>query len=418
MNFKPTYKTTKYSCYYSYLAASSIFILPPVLFATLHETYGISYTLLGTLVLINFCTQLGIDLVFTLFSKHFNIHKTIKTMPLLTTFGLLLYALGPHFFPQHAFLCLAAATFVFSVAAGLNEVIMSPLVAALPSDNHERDMSTLHSLYAYGLLMVIAVSTAFFAVFGTENWMYLVLFFAILPLFSAFLFSVSPLPDMDMSGERVKSEKSSARTKMLALFTACIFLGSAAENVMSNWISTYIENALGIPKAVGDILGIAMFAVLLGLVRTAYAKYGKNISKVILVGMAGASVCYIAVSFSQSSVLSLVACVLVGLFTSMLWPGTLIMMEEKLKAPGVAAYALMAAGGDCGAGFSPQLLGFVTDTVSASEFGMTLAAELGMSAEQLGMRTGMLVTAVFPVAGVFVVLYIIKKLYRTGIEKI
>ena len=72
------YKRTKYACYFTYLAMSSVFSLPPLLFATFREMYGISYTLLGTLVLVNFCTQLGIDLIFSFFSRHFNIHKTIR----------------------------------------------------------------------------------------------------------------------------------------------------------------------------------------------------------------------------------------------------------------------------------------------------------------------------------------------------
>ncbi|MBQ6837613.1 MAG: MFS transporter, partial [Clostridia bacterium] len=67
------YKKTKYTCYYTNLAMSSAFSLPPILFLTFHNTYGISYTLLGTLVLTNFCTQLIIDLLFTFFAKHFNI---------------------------------------------------------------------------------------------------------------------------------------------------------------------------------------------------------------------------------------------------------------------------------------------------------------------------------------------------------
>ena len=43
----------------------------------------------------------------------------------------------------------------------------------------------------------------------------------------------------------------------------------------------------------------------------------------------------------------------------MLWPGTLILMEEKIPAVGIAGYALMAAGGDFGASIAPQTLGIV-----------------------------------------------------------
>ena len=127
----PNYKKTKYACYFTYLAMSSVFSLPPILFVTFREMYGISYTLLGTLVLVNFCTQLIVDLIFTFFGKHFNITKTLKVMPLLTVTGLLIYALVPTFFPQYAYLGLVTGTVIFSSASGLCEVLLSPTVAAL-----------------------------------------------------------------------------------------------------------------------------------------------------------------------------------------------------------------------------------------------------------------------------------------------
>ena len=66
----PNFKRTKLACYAAYFTMSSIFSLPPILFVTLREMYGISYTLLGTLVLTNFCTQMAIDLIFTFFTKY------------------------------------------------------------------------------------------------------------------------------------------------------------------------------------------------------------------------------------------------------------------------------------------------------------------------------------------------------------
>ena len=90
----------------------------------------------------------------------------------------------------------------------------------------------------------------------------------------------------------------------------------------------------------------------------------------------------------------------------MLWPGTLILMEEKIPAPGVAAYALMAAGGDFGASVAPQLIGVVVDKVSVSEFAQGLSTATQMSVEQISMKAGMLVAALFPIIGVFIILYI------------
>ena len=163
----PNFKRTKTACYAAYFTMSSIFSLPPLLFVTLRETYGISYTLLGTLVLTNFCTQLAVDLIFTLFSKYFNVRKVVRVMPLITSLGLFIYAVFPMLFPNIAYVGLLLGTVIFSVSAGLSEVLLSPVIAAIPSETPQRDMSLLHSLYAFGVFTVVVVSTLFLKIFGT-----------------------------------------------------------------------------------------------------------------------------------------------------------------------------------------------------------------------------------------------------------
>lgn len=395
----PNYKRTKLACYSAYFTMSSIFSLPPLLFVTFNEKYGISWTLLGTLVLVNFCTQMGIDLVFTFFSKHFNVKKIVRVMPLITSLGLFVYALVPTFFPDKAYLGFVLGTIIFSVSAGLSEVLLSPTIAALPSDNPQRDMSVLHSLYGVGVFTMILISTLFLKFFGTHNWMYLTMFLACLPVISAILFMCSPMPDMDDSHSNNEGTTGTKRrTVSLALCLGCIFFGSCAENAMTNWVSGYMEGALGVDKALGDILGMAMFAVLLVIARLLYAKYGKNIMRVLLLGMIGAVVCYITAGLVSNVFVAFIACILTGFCTSMLWPGTLIMMEENVPNAGVAAFALMASGGDLGASVAPQLMGIVIDSVSASSYAQNFS-----NPEEIGMRAGMLVTAIFPIIGILIV---------------
>ena len=160
---------------------SSVFCVPPLLFVTFHEMYGISFTLLGTLVLVNFVTQLGIDIIFSLFSSKFNIEKTVRAMPLITTAGLFTYAAVPFIFPDYAFAGLLVGTVIFSVAAGLSEALLSPTIAAMPSDNPQRDMSFLHSLYAFGVVTMVLFSTLFLRIFGNDKWSFLVGLLALLP---------------------------------------------------------------------------------------------------------------------------------------------------------------------------------------------------------------------------------------------
>ena len=94
----------------------------------------------------------------------------------------------------------------------------------------------LHSLYAFGVFTVVVVSTLFLKIFGSENWMYLTLFWAVLPIGSFVLFSTSPLPEINLS-QNPEDKKARKKHAGMGLCVACIFLGSAAENTMTNWIS-------------------------------------------------------------------------------------------------------------------------------------------------------------------------------------
>ena len=176
-----------------------------------------------------------------------------------------------------------------------------------------------------------------------------------------------------------------------------------------------METALGIPKTAGDILGLMTFAILLAITRTLYAKYGKNILKTLLIGMLGATTCYIVAGLSTVPILSMLACMLTGVATSMLWPGTLILLEEEIPNPGVAVYALMAAGGDFGSSVAPQLLGKLVDIVSGSSFGIFLANIFSISPEQAGLKFAMLIGAIFPFMGTLLVLYM-RKYFKTKIR--
>ncbi len=402
---QPNFKRTKYACYFTYLAMSSAFSLPPLLFASFRELYGISYTLLGTLVLINFCTQLTVDLIFSFFSKYFNIHLTLRLMPLLTSAGFCIYALFPLLFPEYAYVGLLLGTFIFSISSGLCEVLVSPVVAALPSKAPEKDMSVLHSLYAYGFVTVVLISTLFLHLAGNEYWYLLTLAWALLPIAASIILMLSPLPDLSTESKDEACTNTKRYTKSILLCMLCIFLGACTENTMSNWISVYVENGLQMPKLWGDILGLALFAILLGLTRTAYAKFGKNILRVLMVSMLASVVCYLVVAASPNMTLSLIACALVGITSSMLWPGTLILMEEKLPAVGVAAYALMAAGGDFGASVAPQAMGIVVDRISLTAWAQTASEALSITPEQFGFKIGMLLVAVFPLLGFLLLLY-------------
>lgn len=391
----------KYACYSTNVTMSVAGNLSPILFLTFRTLYGISYSMLGLLVTINFVTQLAIDLVFSFFSHRFNIPKTVKSIPVIAVLGFGVYALFPIFFPEHAYLGLSLGTVIFSAAAGLAEVLISPVIAALPADDPDREMSKLHSVYAWGVVGVVIFSTVFLLVAGLESWPWLTLVLAMIPALSAILFAGSRIPPMETP------EKASGALKLLKnrgvwLCVFAIFLGGASECTMAQWCSGYLEQAMGIPKIWGDLFGVALFSVMLGTGRTLYAKIGKNIGKVLTLGAVGATLCYFVAAVTGVPVMGLLACAFTGFCTSMLWPGNLVVASSRFPQGGVFIYAMMAAGGDMGASIGPQLVGVITDAVLAAPGAAALAAKLQIVPEQLGMKAGMLCGMLFPLVAIFV----------------
>jgi len=393
------YRRVKAACYFSSISMSVIGNLSPVLFLTFRELYGISYSLLGLLVLINFMTQLTIDLIFTFFSHKFNIPLAVKLTPVLAFAGLVFFALTPWLLPGAIYTGMVIGTIIFSAAGGFGEVLGSPVIAAIPAKDPDREMSKLHSVYAWGVVFVILFATLFLLLFGRENWQILTLIFTIVPLISFFLYAGAEIPPME-TPEKVSGALAYLKNKTLWLSVFGIFLGGSAECTMAQWSSGYLEQALGISKVWGDMFGVAMFGLMLGLGRTLYAKCGRRIGHVLFLGAIGASVCYLTAAVTNIPVLGLAACAFTGFCTSMLWPGSMIAATDRIPDSGVFIYAMMAAGGDLGASVGPQLVGIVTDAVIASPSMTTLAETMALAPEQLGMKMGMLVGMLFPLAAV------------------
>lgn len=406
-------KLVKYACYTSNISMAVVGNLSPLLFLTFNTMYRISYSLLGLLVLINFVTQLSIDLVFSFFSHKFNIEKTLRIMPLLTILGLVIYSLSPYIFSDSEYTGLVIGTVLFSAASGLAEVLISPTIAALPADDPDREMSKLHSIYAWGVVGVVTVSTVFLLLFGQQNWQWLPLIFTVIPISSFILFSICKIPEMK-TPKKTSGAISYLKNKAIWACFIGIFLGGAAECVMAQWSSAYLEQAFNIPKIWGDIFGVALFAVMLGIGRSLYAKIGKNISKVLFLGAIGAAVCYLVSAVSPIPIIGLFACAFTGFCVSMLWPGSLIVASDKFPSGGVFIFALMAAGGDLGASVGPQLVGIITDATIINPQAIELANRLSMTPDQFGMKLGMLIGMLFPFAAIFVYMTFMKKKRKFG----
>jgi hypothetical protein len=226
-----SYTRLRAACYATNLSMSVVGNLSPVLFLTFRSEYGISYSLLGLLVLINFCTQLTVDLIFSFFAHKFNIQTTVRVMPILTLVVLLMLGLSPFVF-ENVFVGLAIGTVISSASGGLSEVLLSTIVAAIPCDNPDREMSKLHSAYAWGVVPVVIFTTLFIKIFGRSLWYAIPIIFCIVPICAFILFMSSKIPEIKTE-EKTSGALSLLKNKQLVLCIIAIF-SAARPNARSH----------------------------------------------------------------------------------------------------------------------------------------------------------------------------------------
>ena len=267
------YLRAKLACYATSLSMSVIANMAPILFLGFRDMYGISYSQLGLLVLINFSTQLLVDLFLSFFSHKINTYVAIRITPVFALLGFTVFAASPLLFPGAVYVGLLIGTVLYSASGGLGEVLINPVIAAIPAENTEHEVSKLHSVYAWGVVAVVPICSLFVMVFTMEMWQWLVIGFSVIPLLATILFAGAKLPTIKQA-ESTGATLSEFKNPMLLICIFAIFLGGASECTMSQWASGYIEGALGIDKIWGDVFGVALFAAMLGLGRTLYAKYG------------------------------------------------------------------------------------------------------------------------------------------------
>ena len=375
------------ACFFCYVTQAIINNFAPLLFLTFHETYGISLTLIGTMITVNFGIQLLVDLLASKFADKIGYRKLIVAAHALAASGLILLAVLPRVAP-HPVAGLFTAAAVYAVGGGLIEVLVSPIVEACPYDNKKSMMSLLHSFYCWGQVGVVAFSSLYFFIFGIENWHILAFVWAAVPLLNAVLFAFVPIYQLNEGGESFGLRKllSSGSFLLFALLMVC---AGSSETAISQWASAFAESGLGISKTLGDLAGPCMFGALMGISRVIFSKFGEkiNLRAALLVGAAGSAVGYALCAFSPVAWLGLVGCAVVGLSVGVMWPGTFSLASASIPAGGTAMFALLALAGDLGCAAGPSAVGTMADV-----FGNDL---------QIGIAFGL----IFPVLMFFVLLF-------------
>lgn len=382
------YRKTLIASYLGFITQAIAANFAPLLFLTFHKSLGIP---LGQVALISttfYFTQLIVDVICGKLADKIGYRAAAVASEVTSAAGLIGLAVLPFVLPD-PFIGIIISVIIYAIGSGLIEVLVSPIVEACPFEHKEAVMSLLHSFYCWGSVGVILLSTAFFAVFGVENWRWLSCIWALIPLYNIFNFATCPIESLTEDGKGM-TFGALFKTPMFLLGIILMVCAGASEMSMAQWASAFVESALGLSKTVGDLAGPCLFAVTMGISRVIYGKHG---DKIELTGyMLGSGTlclaCYILAAISHNPIVSLIGCIMCGFSVGIMWPGTISILSKRLPLGGTAMFALLAMAGDLGGAFGPAVVGYVTQLNNDD------------------LKTGMLAACVFPIVLVVSVLLI------------
>ena len=186
------YRITKLVCYVGFVVQAIINNFLPILFVSLQDNYGLDYEKLARLIVVNFGTQTVVDLLTPKITKRFGYRTTAFLSQFTASLGLVMMGILPTVMADK-YLAICISAMVYAAGSGLMEVVLSPMVEILPSDNKRGSMQILHSFYCWGQAFTIIVTTALVGVFGSKNWSFVPLIWAVIPFVNAFFFLKVPI---------------------------------------------------------------------------------------------------------------------------------------------------------------------------------------------------------------------------------
>ena len=377
---KKNYALTMTCCFGSSLVQAIVVNFLPLLFVMFNETLGIPLQQIALFITVNFLVQLTVDFFAAFWVDKLGYKAGVMLAHVFCASGLALLALLPDVMPT-PFAGLMTCVVIYSMGAGLLEVLTSPIVESTPSKNKAATMSLLHSFYCWGHVLTVLVSVAFFLLVGMEHWRVLALIWALLPATVFLLFFFAPVNHLIPEGQEPMSRKELGKNKMFWLMVLMMVCAGACELSVGQWISAFAEKGLGVSKTLGDLTGPLSFALLMGLGRVLHVTKAKSwdLRKYITFCAALCLLSYLLIGLVPSPVINLIGCALCGFAIAIMWPGTLSMGAKALPRAGTAMFALLALAGDVGCSVGPTLVGFVSGHFNDN------------------LRLGILAATVFPV---------------------
>jgi fucose permease len=253
------------------------------------------------------------------------------------------------------------AVFVMGLGAGILDMVLSPIVAALQPENRAKALNWLHSFYGIGTVVTVLVGTL--ALRLGIGWRTISLTLIVVPLMVALGFLNVDLPPLisEKEGGRIPI-RDLCRNSSFVSVNVAIFLGGALELGLAQWLPAYAEMSLGFSKSTGSVSLLA-FSAAMALGRVFAGLIGRRVGpiRLMLACCWTSVVLFLLACFAPWPAVALAASVAVGLAGSCLWPTTLGVAADRFPRGGATMFGLLAAFGNLGGILMPWLVGVTSD---------------------------------------------------------
>ena len=208
-------------------------------------------------------------------------------------------------------------------------------------------------------------------------------------------FTQVPLAPIVSEGEVGLKNRELFSLKSFWLFLVMMVCAGASEQSVSQWASTFAEQGLGVSKTVGDLAGPMLFAIMMGLARLYYGKFGERIDlrKFMFASLLLCLVAYLLIGLSSVPILGFIGCGLSGFAVGILWPGIFSLTTKYIRNGGTAMFAYLALAGDLGCSLGPSLVGLLAE------------------GSDKGLQQGILGAGIFPLI-LLLAVFLVKRMHQ------
>ena len=346
-----------YACYGAMMCLAMALNFLPVYLTTFSHTFGVSAELtteqLGRIPAVMFLSFIIAILATGPLADRCHARVIILLALATTTLGLGAVAAAP----SYTMLLFAVALMGFG--AGVLDMILSPLVAALQPERRSAAMNWLHSFFCIGAVSALLIASV--ALAWDISWRMVAVGLMLAPIASFLIFLRLPLPTLIQEDRQRESMPTLFRQPYFIACLIAIFLGGATEMGLSQWLPTYAEHGLGYSKEIGG-LALAGFSIGMAIGRIGAAMLHEKVPAIpLMMGCCAVTiVLFIIISIAPTPAIAITAAIAAGVSGSCLWPTMLAITADAYPQGGATMFGVLTAFGNAGCSLVPWLVGIIS----------------------------------------------------------